>query len=129
MEYFDKNFSKDEELLRALWPITHPKGKALWVKDGVISTSAFKDPNGCSVDRTAGRDLEEAVSSMRKRFHGSAAVVTVGDCEDKPSVLLDDDKPYHVQLYRSETEVLLSNDQCFDLAEAANQRKPRKIPE
>lgn len=60
----DINFSQNEFLLRAVYP---ENIKPFYWKNGHLSSAAFKDKNGLSVDRTDTRDLLSSALEMRKR--------------------------------------------------------------
>lgn len=64
----DERFSPEESLYRAVYP---PElASMFWRKDGTLSSAAFADPKGLSVDRGYFRKDSEVVDSMRKRFTG-----------------------------------------------------------
>ena len=55
----DDRFSIDEKLYRAVFP---PAIKDMfWRKDGTVSSAAFADPKGLSVDRGNHREDSEVV--------------------------------------------------------------------
>lgn len=60
----DINFSQNEFLLRAVYP---ENIKPFYWKNVHLSSAAFKDKNGLSVDRTDTRDLLSSALEMRKR--------------------------------------------------------------
>ena len=61
-------FSMDEKLYRAVWP---PEIYELfWRRDGSVSSAAFADPKGLSVDRGDYRSDADVISDMNKRFTG-----------------------------------------------------------
>ena len=65
----DNQFKADEKLYRAVYP---PEVMNMyWRRDGRLSSAAFADPNGLSVDRGDYRSDDEVVQEMVKRFSGS----------------------------------------------------------
>lgn len=94
-----------------------------------ISSAAFKDSAGCSVDRQAGRDTEVIQNNLYIRFcqtpAGICAVADVlfSDCcgvnavvKEKPT----EDNPFHCEIHRSTTQIQLSSSQAKKLAKNAN---------
>lgn len=113
-------FDSREKLFRAVYPPTHPG--LFWKRDGGLSTSAFADPKGLSVDREGDRTTSEAVSEIRKRLHGCIVSVTAGDCWETDAIvryLPSKNNPYHSEIHGSETEALLTKVQRFHLASQA----------
>lgn len=72
----DNNFDEKEMLLRVVLP-----DDIYWKDDGSISSAAFKDSNGLSVDRVNNRSLSEAVGYIHNHFPQRIIVsVEVQDC-------------------------------------------------
>ena len=116
----DNTFNKTEKLYRAVYP---PEiAEMYWKKDGTLSSAAFADPKGLSVDRGDYRTDTEVIFSMRERFTGHIISLYVKNCFDvgasvqyKPSR----SNPYHSEIHGSETTILLSKSQRLSLARKA----------
>lgn len=55
----DNTFTDSERLYRAVYPPSHPG--MYWKKDGTLSSAAFAEPKGLSVERGNYRDRGEVV--------------------------------------------------------------------
>lgn len=93
-----------------------------------ISSAAFKDSLGCSVDRQADRKREVIQNQLYVRFcnekSGIAAVadVTFLDCCNVNAIVKEapvNDNPFHCEIHRSETKIQLSSSQAKKLADIA----------
>lgn len=60
----DNTFPKSEKLYRAVYP--PDKVAMFWRRDGSISSAAFADPNGLSVDRGNFRSNDIIISSSQE---------------------------------------------------------------
>ena len=113
-------FKKSERLYRAVYP---PEINSMyWKKDGSVSSAAFADPKGLSVDRGDGREDEEVVADMSMRFAGSIIRVYVKNCLDVGAVvryLPGKNNSYHSEIHGSNTKPLLSKSQRYHLAQKA----------
>lgn len=113
----DNVFDASEKLYRAVYP---PEvAEMFWKRDGSVSSAAFADPNGLSVDRQGKRTDIEAISYMKKRFIGSIISVYVKNCESIGAVvrfLPSKKNPYHSEIHGSNDNVLLSKSQRRYLA-------------
>ena len=116
----DNTFAPDEKLYRAVYP---PETVAMfWRKDGSLSSAAFADPKGLSVDRGDHRTDDAVVSSMKKRFSGIIVRLFVKNCYNTgavPRYCPSKTNPWHSEIHGSETSVLLSKSQRLYLAEKA----------
>ena len=105
----DKKFIGNEKLYRAVYP---PEiAEIYWKKDGSVSSAAFADPNGLSVDRGYYRADEEVVLDMSQRFTGSIIRVYVKNCSDIGALIkyLPSKKNiWHSEIHGSKTVKLLS---------------------
>jgi hypothetical protein len=121
----DNTFRIDEKLYRAIYP---PEVVDMfWRKDGTISSAAFADPKGLSVDRGDYREDEVVVEDLKRRFVGRIISLYVKNCYDIGAVvryLPSKNNMYHSEIHGSETVVLLSKPQRLYLA-----RKARVIQE
>ncbi len=84
-----------------------------------LSSAAFKDPKGLSVDRQADRMVEEAIERQKKNFKGTIVSVTVGLCNEKQIVIEycpTKDNEFHCELIQSKDKKLLSRSQARYLA-------------
>lgn len=98
-------FEKEEKLFRVIRP-----GSMFWKSEGKLSSAAFKDKNGLSVDRAMGRADEAAVSLLENRLKDKGAVVSVKvrQCEKINAVVrylpIEYEKernPYHSEIHGS----------------------------
>jgi hypothetical protein len=72
-------FDMYERLFRAVYP---PNIMPLfWKEDGQLSSAAFKDKKGLSVERDGGRDEKTVIDTMRLFFYGNIIYLIVRDCE------------------------------------------------
>lgn len=108
----------EEKLFRAVLPLD------MFIrKDGTLTSAAFKDSQGLSVDRSGFRSDKEVVDAMRKnKFKGRIVSVTAGYCREINSMPLY--KPsrsniYHSEIHKDEKQVRLSSKQCKELARMA----------
>lgn len=98
-------FEIDEKLYRAVYP---PEIRDMfWKENGTVSSAAFYDSKGCSVDRGNFRTDDEVVEDMKSRFEGSIVSVTVGECEAVKAVIVY--KPsknlFHSEIHGSDTDI------------------------
>ena len=113
-------FEDKENLFRAIYPETIRK--MYWKADGKLSSAAFKDKKGLSVDRSGNRSNIEVYKDFKKRFKGHIFYVNVKQCKDLNILLkyLPSNKnKYHCELHKNETEALLDKYQCKQLAKLA----------
>ena len=116
----DNTFKPEEKLFRAVYP--PETAEMFWRFDGRVSSAAFADPKGLSVDRQGNRDTDQAVSAMQKRFVGSILFVRVKNCTEIGAVVKympSDKNPYHSEIHGSEQVALLSKSQRRHLADKA----------
>ena len=124
----DDSFRNSEKLYRAVYP---PEvADIFWKRDGSVSSAAFADPNGLSVDRGDYREDETVIASMRKRFNGHILFLYVKNCIDINAVVLY--KPsrtnrYHCEIHGGNSSVLLSKSQRRYLAQCATILTPRPL--
>lgn len=124
----DNSFKNNEKLYRAVYP---PEiADIFWKTDGSVSSAAFADPKGLSVDRGDFRTDEEVIDSMRSRFSGHIISLYVKNCTDvQASVLYLPSKsnPYHSEIHGSQTSAPLSKSQRRHLAVNAVIITPRPL--
>ena len=124
----DSNFEISEKLYRAVYP---PEVVDIfWKIDGSISSAAFADPRGLSVDRGYDRSDEDVISDMSNRFHGHIISLYVKNCLDTQAVVLyapSQTNPYHSEIHGSLTSALLSKSQRRYLAKRAVILTPRPL--
>ena len=76
----DNTFEPSEKLYRAVYP---PEiADIFWKRDSSISSAAFADPHGLSVDRGDYRDDAVVVSDMHRKFAGHIISLYVKNCSD-----------------------------------------------
>ncbi len=124
----DEHFDNTEKLYRAVYP---PEvADIFWKKDGSISSAAFADPKGLSVERGDHREDVIVLDSMRRRFSGHIISLYVKNCVDTGAVVkylpLRKDK-YHSEIHGSESVRLLSKSQRRYLAVKAVIMTPRPL--
>lgn len=113
-------FNDDEKLYRAVYPAS--RAKRLWQKNGKISSAAFKDPRGCSVERARKRINEDVIKSVKEKLEGCVVSVTVLKCKEvdacvkyKPTKKND----YHSEIHKSMIEIELTDGQAVKLSRQA----------
>lgn len=93
-----------------------------------ISSAAFKDSKGCSVDRQLKRDETSVYNQMYQKFKESSsgiqaiANITYSQCLDVSAVvkeLPEEDNTYHCEIHSSEEKIQLSSSQAKRLANNA----------
>ncbi|MCR5117796.1 MAG: hypothetical protein K6A97_09850 [Lachnospiraceae bacterium] len=116
----DNKFTNTEKLYRAIYP---PEVMEMfWKKDGTLSSAAFADANGLSVDRGYNRPESEVITDMTKRFTGRIVSLYVKNCLDIGAIvkyLPSKSNKFHSEIHGSETTALLSKSQRFFLAARA----------
>ena len=116
----DNTFKSDERLYRAVYP---PEMVSMfWKRDGSLSSAAFADPKGLSVDRGNYRRDEDVVSDMSKRFTGNIIRLYVKNCTDigaSVKYLPSIKNKYHSEIHGSDTNALLSKQQRLFLSHKA----------
>ena len=113
----DDYFEPTEKLFRAVLP----EG-IFWREDGTLTSAAFKDDNGLSVDREGGRSLAEAVAFIQQHLDGQIVWVAVSDCNAKKALvryLPVEGNAYHSEIHRDEQRKRLSDSQAKYLSRAA----------
>ena len=113
-------FKPNEKLYRAVYP---PEVVAMfWRKDGTISSAAFADAKGLSVDRGNHRPDSSVIEAMRKKFTGHIIYLYVKNCLDigaSVKYLPSKNNPYHSEIHGNETTPLLSKSQRLYLSKHA----------
>ncbi len=116
----DNSFELGERLYRAVYP---PEvAEMFWRKDGTISSAAFADAKGLSVDRGDHREDSEVIASMNDRFSGHIVRFYVKNCNDIGAKLYyrpSKSNPYHSEVHGSDTVALLSKQQRLYLSRRA----------
>ena len=118
----DNTFNDNEKLYRAVYP---PEiAKMFWKSDGSLSSAAFADPKGLSVDRGNNRSDNDVSIDMRKRFSGYIFYVFACHCYETNALikyLPSRYNPYHSEIHSSADKPLLSKSQRRYLAVRAVQ--------
>ena len=124
----DEHFDNTEKLYRAVYP---PEvADIFWKKDGSVSSAAFADPKGLSVERGDHREDVIVLDSMRRRFSGHIISLYVKNCVDTGAVvkyLPSRKDKYHSEIHGSESVRLLSKSQRRYLAGKAVILTPRPL--
>ena len=105
----NNTFNENELLYRAVYPpeINH----ILWKDNQHVSSAAFLDKRGLSVERGDIRSDEEVLKYMRKSFIGRFISVTVGLCHRiNAKVIYKPTKRsiYHSEIHGSEKQIVLT---------------------
>ncbi len=124
----DNTFQNTEKIYRAVYP---PEvADIFWKKDGSISSAAFADPKGLSVERGDYRKDNDVISSMRKKFSGHIISLYVKNCTDTGAVVIytpSRTNIYHSEIHGNEKTALLSKSQRRYLANHAVILTPRPL--
>lgn len=124
----DNTFQNTEKLYRAVYP---PEvADIFWKKDGSISSAAFADPKGLSVERGDYRKDNDVISSLRKKFSGHIISLYVKNCTDTGAVVIytpSRTNIYHSEIHGNEKTALLSKSQRRYLANHAVILTPRPL--
>ena len=124
----DNTFQNTEKLYRAVYP---PEVADIFLKkDGSISSAAFADPKGLSVERGDYRKDNDVISSMRKKFSGHIISLYVKNCTDTGAVVIytpSRTNIYHSEIHGNEKTALLSKSQRRYLANHAVILTPRPL--
>lgn len=103
----DETFAPDERLYRGL--------HSMWIEeDESISSAAFKDSGGVSVDRDGGREERTCIDRMIGALPQLAGVgrLTCGEveeCEAIPRYLPVDGNEYHSEIHDSANQVQIKS--------------------
>lgn len=120
----DNTFYGDEILYRAVLP---PEIKDMfWKKNGKVSSAAFYDPYGLSVERGYYRETKDIIEGMRRNFIGPIVSFSVQDCRNADIVvqyLPSETNKYHSEVHGSESEKLLNRKQRNHLTSHAKIEK------
>ena len=116
----DNIFCESEKLYRAVFPESYIQ--MFWRSDGTVSSAAFSDSEGLSVERGNYRDDKSVIEDMQRFFRGCIISLTVGECNKVDAVIKY--KPtkrsrYHSEIHGSEDKPLLSKGQRKRLAAVA----------
>lgn len=106
----DSTIGQEEYLYRGL--------NTYWIKDdGSVSSGAFKDPRGVSVDRSGVRNEEDCIANL-SRFEGVSRIQNcdVYRCNSISIHCPSASNEYHSEIHKSETEIPLSQSQSKKLA-------------
>lgn len=113
----DNTFKNDEKLYRAVYP---PEVMNMfWRRDGSVSSAAFADKNGLSVDRGDYRTDSDVIQDMSSRFIGHIISLYVKNCNDVGAVVRympSRSNVYHSEIHGSAVNPLLSKSQRRNLA-------------
>lgn len=93
-----------------------------WRKDGTISSAAFADAKGLSVDRGNYSPDTEVIPSMQSRFTGRILSLYVKNCKDIGAVvryLPSAKNKYHTEVHGSVSTPMLSKSQRLFLSKKA----------
>ena len=124
----DDRFENTEKLYRAVYP---PEiNDIFWKNAGSVSSAAFADPRGLSVDRGDYRSDEAVIKEMRTRFKGHIISLYVKNCTDVGASVFyrpSRSDPYHSEIHGSPLSPLLSKSQRLHLAKKAVILTPRPL--
>lgn len=108
----NNSFSEEEVLYRAVYP--PDINEILWKDENHVSSAAFLDKRGLSVERGNFRTDEEVVSNMHKLFVGKIISVTVQLCKKiKAEVVYKPTKRsiFHTEIHGDKKHIVLSPSQ------------------
>lgn len=116
----DNTFTDSEKLYRAVFPESYRE--MYWRKDGTISSAAFMDSEGLSVERGDFRSDEEVIRKMQEFFRGCIVSLTVEQCKNVDAVIRympTKRSKYHSEIHGSDEKKLLNPSQRKKLASVA----------
>lgn len=113
-------FPDEEKLYRAVFPESYMQ--MFWKRDGTVSSAAFADREGLSVERGNFREEKKVIEEMQNFFKGCIISLTVEQCRKVNAIVKY--KPtkrskYHSEIHGSEEKPLLSKSQRKKLANNA----------
>ena len=113
----DNSFSDNEVLCRAVYP--PEMNRMFWKDENHVSSAAFLDKKGLSVERGNFRTDETVITEMKESFIGRIVSVTVKLCREIQALVLY--KPtkrsiYHTEIHGNIKSPLLSPSQRRFLA-------------
>lgn len=116
----NNTFSDYEKLYRAVSPESYIQ--MFWRKDGTVSSAAFTDREGLSVERGDFREDKRVIEEMQKFFNGCIISLTVEQCRKVDAIVKY--KPttrskYHSEIHGSKEVPLLNKSQRKRLADVA----------
>lgn len=114
------SFPEEEKLYRAVFPPS--QSSMFWKKDGSLSSAAFADKNGLSVERGDNRNSDIVINEMKKFFIGRIISVTVKNCNETNAIvkyLPTKRSKYHSEIHGSQINKLLDKRQRRYLAQKA----------
>lgn len=116
----NNTFSDYEKLYRAVFPESYIQ--MFWRKDGTVSSAAFTDREGLSVERGDFREDKRVIEEMQKFFYGCIISLTVEQCRKVDAIVKY--KPttrskYHSEIHGSKEVPLLNKSQRKRLADVA----------
>lgn len=103
----DEKFASNEFLYRGLHP--------MWIEDdNTVSSAAFKDSAGVSVDRDGGRREQECIDKMMKTLPQIVGVckLTYSDVEACDAIAVycpEEGNEYHCEIHDSEEQVQIKS--------------------
>ena len=113
----DNTFPENENLYRAVYPFE--LNQMLWKDSQHVSSAAFLDKRGLSVERGNFRFDEEVLKDMKKNFIGRFISVTVGlCCKINARIIYKPTKRsvYHSEIHGGEKQTTLTPSQRRFLA-------------
>ena len=112
------NFKSKEKLYRAVLP---PEDRELFWENGKVSSAAFKDPKGLSVDRQNNRNNIDCIEYLKESKRGPIVSIQVKHCNEVDALVLSKptENPHHCEIHGSETKKVLSKKQAKYLASMA----------
>ena len=119
-------FPDEEKLYRAVFPESYME--MFWKRDGTVSSAAFADQEGLSVERGDFREDKKVIEEMQKFFKGCIISLTVEQCRKVNAIIkykLTKRSRYHSEIHGSEEKPLLSKSQRKK--DDTNRRKNRYI--
>lgn len=116
----DNSFPDAEKLYRAVYP---PEQRDMfWKADGSVSSAAFADPRGLSVERGNFRTDDAVIEDMKTQFTGRIISVNAKQCREVQAVVQycpTKRSRYHSEIHGSVENKLLTKSQRRKLAQSA----------
>lgn len=113
----DNTFEAKERLYRSVYPT-----EDFMKNDKTLTSVAFKDPRGLSVDRQGERTEREALTFAKSHFKGLPVSVSVQDCIDADAAVVyapHEDNKFHSEIHRNGMNARLTKGQARYLSRVA----------
>lgn len=93
-----------------------------WFKNGRLTSAAFKQKNGASVDRDGGREEQAIIDTFEDRMPGRGlALIAARQCRDletNPVANPIENNPYHAEIHDSQDKITIGISKARKLSKA-----------